>query len=125
MTEIRFTIPIPPRTKKNHSRIVPNRKTGKPMLIPSEAYEQYQNTVGYFIRGKNLRIAEPCEVIALFYMDTHRKVDLPNLLEALDDVLVHYAVLQDDNSTIIVSHDGSRVLYDSEHPRTEVTIRPL
>lgn len=95
------------------------------MLIPSEAYEQYQNAAGYFIRGKNLRISDPCEVIALFYMDTHRKVDLPNLLEALDDVLVHYAVLQDDSSTIIVSHDGSRVLYDKEHPRTEVIIRPL
>lgn len=30
----------------------------------------------------------------------------------------------DDNSQIIVSHDGSRVLYDKDNPRTEVTISP-
>ena len=55
-------------------------------------------------------------------MGTRRKVDLVNLLEALDDILVHYGVLEDDNCGIIVSHDGSRVHYDKENPRTEVTI---
>lgn len=55
-------------------------------------------------------------------MPTHRRVDLTNLLEAIDDVLVHTRVLEDDNSNIIVSHDGSRVLYDKENPRTEVYI---
>lgn len=55
-------------------------------------------------------------------MPTHRRVDLTNLLEAIDDVLVHTRVLEDDNSNIIVSHDGSRVLYDKEKPRTEVYI---
>ena len=46
-----------------------------------------------------------------------------NLLEAIDDVLVKYQVLKDDDSKIIVSHDGSRVLFDPDRPRTEVTIR--
>jgi len=58
-------------------------------------------------------------------MPTRRRVDLTNLLEAIDDVLVHYGVLSDDNSSIIVSHDGSRVLYDKARPRTEVTITCL
>lgn len=42
----------------------------------------------------------------------------------MDDALVAAGVLADDNSQIIVSHDGSRVLYDKDNPRTEVTISP-
>lgn len=49
-------------------------------------------------------------------------MDLVNLLEATCDILVHYRVLEDDNSKIVVSHDGSRVLYDKENPRVEIWI---
>jgi Holliday junction resolvase RusA-like endonuclease len=55
-------------------------------------------------------------------MGTHRKCDLTNLLEAIDDVLVKAGVIEDDNYTIIASHDGSRVHYDKENPRTEIII---
>jgi Holliday junction resolvase RusA-like endonuclease len=55
-------------------------------------------------------------------MATRRKVDLVGLLQAVDDVLVHYGVIRDDNSRIVASHDGSRVLYDRERPRTEIEI---
>ena len=47
---------------------------------------------------------------------------MTNLLESIDDVLVRAGVLKDDHSGIIVSHDGSRVLYDKDNPRTEVYI---
>ena len=53
-------------------------------------------------------------------MPSKRKVDLNNLLEATTDMLVHYKVIEDDNSNIVVSHDGSRVFYDKENPRTEI-----
>jgi Holliday junction resolvase RusA-like endonuclease len=55
-------------------------------------------------------------------MPTHRRVDLTNLLEALNDILVKYGVIEDDNSNVVVSVDGSRVLYDKENARTEVEI---
>lgn len=45
-----------------------------------------------------------------------------NLLEAADDALVTAGVLADDNSKIVVSHDGSRVLLDRDTPRTEIYI---
>jgi hypothetical protein len=35
---------------------------------------------------------------------------------------VKYGVIEDDNSNVVVSVDGSRVLYDKENPRTEVEI---
>ena len=68
-------------------------------------------------------ITAPVTVQAVFYMRERRRVDLTNLLEALDDVLVHAGLLADDHCKIIVSHDGSRVAYDKENPRTEVTVR--
>ena len=55
-------------------------------------------------------------------MATRRRVDLTNLLEAIDDTLVHWGILEDDHSGIVVSHDGSRVLYDKDRPRVEVEI---
>ena len=70
-------------------------------------------------------IEEPVEVKCLFYMPTRRRVDLTNLLESIDDVLVRAGVLKDDHSGIIVSHDGSRVLYDKDNPRTEVFISEM
>ena len=58
----------------------------------------------------------------LFYMQTRRKVDKLNLQAAADDLLVQANIIKDDNSAIVKSHDGSRVLYDKENPRTEIYI---
>lgn len=55
-------------------------------------------------------------------MQTRRKVDLVNLLEATLDVLVHYGVIADDNNSVVASVDGSRVLYDKARPRVEIEI---
>lgn len=121
--EIKMTIPIQPITKKNHQRIVVQGK--RRMILPSEQYVQYEQQCGWFIKGKGMKIDKPCEVVCLFYMKDHRICDLPNHLASIDDILVKYGVLADDNSRILVSHDGSRVLYDPQNPRTEVTIRLL
>ena len=50
---------------------------------------------------------------------------LVNLQEALLDVMVRYCVISDDNCEIVCSMDGSRVEYDKQNPRTEVTITYL
>lgn len=71
------------------------------------------------------KIAQAVNVKCLFYMKTHRKCDLTNMLEAIDDIMVHAGLLEDDNFTIIEGHDGSRVLYDKENPRTEVYIEAI
>ena len=64
-------------------------------------------------------------ITCLFYMPTRRRVDLTNLLEAVDDVMVETGLLMDDHSGIIAGHDGSRVLYDNVNPRTYVAINEL
>ena len=114
----KFTIPIKPVTKKNSSQII--YVNGKPKLIPSKLYREYENNCGWFI--PKLNISQPINVKALFYMPTKRRVDLPNLHEALHDVLIKYNCVKDDDCNIIVATDGSRVLYDKKNPRTEVFI---
>lgn len=114
----KFTIEVAPRTKKNSQQIITVK--GRPMIIPSKVYKQYERDCGAFM--PDVHIDKPINVKALYFMPTRRRVDLCNLHEALCDVLVHYGVIEDDNSNIIVSMDGSRVLYDKEHPRTEVYI---
>lgn len=121
---IEITVPLAPITKKNSMRIMHISKTGKPFIMPSQKYMDYEAEAVWYCIGAGVRcpIEEPVEVKCLFYMPTRRRVDLTNLLESIDDVLVKAGVLKDDHSGIIVSHDGSRVLYDKDNPRTEVYI---
>jgi Holliday junction resolvase RusA-like endonuclease len=55
-------------------------------------------------------------------MPTKASSDLCNHLASTCDILVKAGVLADDNSKIVVSHDGSRVLYDKQNPRVEIEI---
>ena len=117
---LKFVIPVAPRTKKNSQRIV--TIGGHPRVIPSRAYKDYEEAAGYYLPHLKEPISAPVNVSAVFYMPTHRRVDLVNLEEALLDVLVRYGVLEDDNSKIVAMMDGSRVDYDKEYPRTECFI---
>ena len=116
-------IPGNPITKKNSQRIVTTR-SGRPFVLPSQAFKDYEETVRCYIRWTDAPIDYPVNIKCLYYMKTHRRVDLVNLLEATDDILVSCGVLKDDNAQIIVSHDGSRVYYDKEEPRAEIIIEP-
>lgn len=115
---MKFTIKLPPVTKKNHGQIV--WRGNRPIMIPSKPYLNYERDAKWFM--PNQKAEGQINVKALFYMPTHRRVDLVNLLQALLDVLVKYGVIKDDNSNVVVSVDGSRVYYDKENPRTEVEI---
>lgn len=122
---VKITIPLPPITKKNHQEIRRNRKTGKTFIAQSRQYEQYEKDAMWFIHTPEWPINEPVNVKRLFYMPTRRRVDLVNLLEAIDDILVRAGVLADDNCKIVAGHDGSRVMYDKDNPRTEIEIESM
>ena len=116
------TIHGAPRTKKNSQQILINPKTHRPFVMPSKAYKEYEALCLSQLRKIETPISTPVNVQCVYYMPTHRRVDLCNLLEATSDILVRAGVLSDDNSDIVASHDGSRVLYDKNYPRTEITI---
>lgn len=116
-----MTLSGEPRTKKNSQRII---RIGRGFrIMPSKAFTDYERTcVMQIAADMRLCIAERVNVKCVYFMPTHRRVDLTNLLEATDDILVDAGVLADDHCGIIRSHDGSRVEYDKHYPRVEITI---
>ena len=118
---MKLTILGDPRTKKNSQRLV--RAGWRVIPIASKAYEQYRDDFIRQITGDRRKgINTPVNVKCVYYMRTQRRVDLVNLIEATNDLLVDANVLADDNSRIIASHDGSRVMYDRMNPRVEIEI---
>lgn len=121
-----YMIPGPPVTKKNSQRIAFNRATGRRFIKPSLAYEDYERVASYFLSPKPQDpIDYPAEVSCVYYMPSRRRVDLSNLMAGTHDILVKFRILADDNRDIIASTDGSRVYYDKENPRVEITVRPF
>lgn len=119
-------IPLNPITKKNSQQIFINSRTGRPFVAPSEKFKEYQENAGLILRRFPAYSGEyPVNIKYLFYMKTKRRVDLSNLIEAADDILTHYAIIKDDSTQFVGGHDGSRVFYDKDNPRTEIVISKL
>ena len=117
---MKIIIPLNPVTKKNSQQIF--RAGSRIMIVPSKAYKTYLADCRKLVKAPPEPINRPVNVKALYYMKTRRKVDIGNLHSGLHDVLVALGIVEDDHSGIIASTDGSRVLYDKENPRTEITI---
>ncbi len=116
-----FTIPVIPRTKKNSQQVFV--RNGRIINIPSKLYKQFEKECLQVIPSKHRKkINYPINIKAIFYTESRRRIDLTNLLEALDDMLVKAEVIEDDCRDIVASHDGSRVYWDKENPRIEVEI---
>lgn len=123
----KITIPLEPRTKKN-SQQIRKKPTGQRYVAPSNTFLVYQNRCFpylYHLRSNAESLQYPLNIKCLFYMPKRYNVDLVNLLEAIDDILVHYKIIKDDGAKYVGGHDGSRVLYDKENPRTEIYITTL
>ena len=131
MSLLQYDILLPPITKKNSQQII--KVKGRSVIIPSAAFKKYEAQCGEFLKEKPEKpIDTPCEVTCLYFLQRNkdgsipkRKPDLTNLMEATHDVLVKYKILEDDNSSIIFSVDGSRVYWTTAEPHTLVEIRSL
>ena len=92
-------------------------------IVPSKANKLYTAQALLCLKEKQEQpIDYPVHIKYLFYKGTRHRVDALNLAEAADDLLVEAGILADDNSNIVVHHDGTRVLYDKQNPRTEIYI---
>lgn len=122
---LRLTIPGNPIPKKNNMRIL-HTPQGRAFIAPSKRFDDFQKQCAQHIPDSaRVGISQACNIECRYFRADHRRVDLTNLLQSTDDILVHYGVLADDNSKIVAGHDGNRVFYDKENPRTELIIIPL
>lgn len=128
----RAMIPINPKTKKNNQQIRYKKEIRRygsrsvqkqtPFISQSDAYKQYEKDAGWFLTKIHEPIDIPVNVRCIFYRDSAHRCDLTNLLEAIDDILVKFGILKDDDFKILAGHDGSRVFIDRDNPRTEIFI---
>lgn len=147
---IHIVIPGQPVVKKNTHRIsvfIKDKKTGRKKVRPYPLYyytERWKEWAGraiiacYNFKEKHPEyiypITDRINLKVLFYLNNLRTVDLSALYEGIQDVLAgnagiqsklapeSYQILFDDSFKYIGSHDGSRIFWDKQNPRTEVFI---
>ena len=111
-----------PRGKKNSQNIVFNKKTGKRMIIQGEKYKEFEKVAKKYMPQLEKPIDYPINLKCIFYVQDARRRDIANYIEAIQDILVKYNVLEDDCYTIVASLDGCKMEIDRENPRCEIEI---
>lgn len=122
---MKIVIPITPRPKKNSQQIIYNKKTKKPMIVQSKLYTNFERECGLYLLKYKSNIDYSINLKIEFYVPDRRKRDIANYIEAIQDILVKYEVIQDDNYNIVSSLDGTRMYIDKENPRVEIEITKL
>jgi Endodeoxyribonuclease RusA. len=109
-----------PATKKNSGRII-SRK-GKPIIIPSEAYKNYEDACMWQLARKKLHISGIVVVECKYYLPNKRSwPDLIGFLQATSDILTKAKVIDDDKW--ICSYGNSCIAgIDKDNPRAEIRI---
>lgn len=120
MSLIDITLKGRPATKKNSGRII--TKNGKPIIIPSEAYKNYEDACMWQLAGKKLHISGIVVVECKYYLPNKRSwPDLIGLLQATSDILTKAKIIDDDKW--ICSYGESYIAgIDKENPRAEIRI---
>jgi crossover junction endodeoxyribonuclease RusA len=120
-TVIKGTIYGHPHMKKSSQKVIFHRTLKRNIVVYSAKYTAWANDAKKQLLNHKykLNIDYPIIFKCLFYFPTRHKKDLSNAYEGIQDVMVTSGVLKDDESRIIIGHDGSRVFYDKEHPRIE------
>lgn len=122
---MKITIPVVPRSKKNSQQIIINPRTKRPMIIQSKLYANFERECGKFLRKYKSNIDYSINLKIEFYVPDKRRRDIANYIEAMQDILVKYEVIKDDNHDIITSLDGTRMYIDKENPRVEIEITKI
>ncbi len=98
---------------------------GRPRLIQSKAYLQYEEDCLKQITGDMKKCIDvPIAVTCLYWLKDKRIPDLLNLMAASHDLLQKAEVIKDDK--LIISVDGSRIMgVDKYNPRCEISIKEV
>lgn len=123
---MKIEIPMLCRSKKNSQRIIVNPRTRKPMIIQSDLYKQFERDCGYYLnKYRGLNIDYPINLKCTFIVSDKRKRDIVNLLNAIQDILVKYNVIADDNYNVVASLDGTRIVYEKGVEKTIIEIERI
>ena len=121
--KVEITIPGRPTTKKNSQQILRNKRTGKPFVVQSEAYQNYETACLWHLKTyRGPKFTGPVRVTCRYWMPNRRSwPDLPGLYQATADILEKAGIIANDRN--IISMDGSEIVgVDRENPRVEIEI---
>lgn len=110
-------IPLLCRSKKNSQQMFFRSDKRRPTIIQSNLYMQFERECGYYLNEYREHIEYPINLKCTFYVPDKRKRDIVNLLNAIQDILVLYDVIADDNYNIVQSIDGTRIIYEKRSRR--------
>ena len=122
---MKIIIPVVPRSKKNSQQIIINPRTKRPMIIQSKLYTNFERECGLYLKKYKCNIDYSINLKIEFYVPDKRRRDIANYVEAIQDILVKYEILKDDNYNIVTSLDGTRMYIDKLNPRVEIEITKL
>ena len=120
---IKIIIPMHTIPKKNSQQILINKKTGRPFISQSKRYLEFERNCEMFLYQHKYQLEQPINLKCTFYVPDRRKRDLANLLESIQDILVKYGVIADDNYEIVASVDGSQIIYEKNRSETIIEIQ--
>lgn len=127
--KIEFTIPYVCRPKKNSQQIIFNSRTHRPMIIQSEKYREFEKVCGIYMKPIAKKLGKPIDypinLKCIFYFPDRRKRDTVNMLEAIQDILVKYGILEDDNYNVVASLDGTRSVYEKDREEILIEIKEI
>lgn len=121
-----IVLPGQPKTKKNSQKIIVNQRTGRPQVVQSAHYRQYEKNCLEYLRFtyRGPRFEGPIRVTARYYLENGHRPDLINLLQATCDILEKAHVIANDRD--IMSLDGSKIAgVDRKNPRVEIEIEEV
>lgn len=122
LRSLSFTLPIPPSNNELYGH---NPKTGQKYLLDEQ--RRFRSVVIGMVRFEMKR-APPLlgriEASVRFYFANRRRIDIRNLVKALDDALVHAKAMRDD-SQIDAAHEYRHLIADGSDERTEVTLQEI
>ncbi len=121
---MRFVVHGPPRTKKNHQRII--RVKGRPVIAQARTADAWEESAIFQLRAQSPRTLPafmcPVNLRAVVYRE--RAVgDLGNYLAAVCDALERAGIVENDKW--ILGFDGSRLMVDRTRPRVEIDLTPM
>ena len=120
---IKIIIPMHTIPKKNSQQILINKRTGRPFISQSKRYLEFEKNCEMFLYQHQYQLEQPINLKCTFYVPDRRKRDLANLLESIQDILVKYGVIADDNYEIVASVDGSQIIYEKNRSETIIEIQ--
>ena len=95
------------------------------MVIQSKLYLEFEQACGFWLKRYARHIDCPINLKCTFIVPDRKRRDIVNLLNAIQDILVKYDVIADDNSNIVASLDGTRIVYEKGKEETIIEITEM